>query len=111
MSQYFLKSSLLKDKRNCLLELMIYSFINLFKSEKVVVELKRNQHIACREGWFDNLTQCVFHIPYSAVTETDRKKIDAKYDKLLKQVDEDFVKAVEEAINKGTNIVFFLCTS
>ena len=64
-------------------------------------EIKKSQHVACREGWFDNLTRTVFSLSKAEGTSEEIYKLDDSYREAIEELDEQFEREREEALEEG----------
>jgi len=57
--------------------------------------------VACREGWYDNLTKTVFHISHDTTNPEEEAKIDEQFDENLAKLDQNLEEQTQETIKKG----------
>lgn len=64
----------------------------------MVLEMKKSQHIACREGWFDNLTRTIFSLSKADSGGEETEKLDENYREAVEQLEQEFEREKQEAL-------------
>ena len=67
--------------------------------------MKKSQHIACREGWFDNLTRTIFSLSKAEGAGEEVDKLEDDFNEAIKDLDEQFEAEKNQAIEHGRNII------
>ena len=68
--------------------------------------MKKSQHVACREGWFDNLTRTIFSLSKVESAGEEIDKLEEDFKEALRDLDETFEVQKNEAIENGMYIYF-----
>ena len=72
----------------------------------MIVEMKKSQHIACREGWFDNLTRTIFSLSKAEGAGEEVDKLEDDFNEAIKDLDEQFEAEKNQAIEHGRYIIW-----
>ena len=67
----------------------------------VVLEMKKGQHVACREGWYDNLTRTIFSLSEVDNISEEGDKLEENYRAALDDLEQEFEREKEEALEIG----------
>lgn len=78
--------------------------INLLQNDAVLRDMKQTLHVACREGWYDNLTSTIFHISQETTSPEEEAKIDEEFDENLAKLDSDIEEKTQETIRIGEDL-------
>lgn len=78
------------------------------QNDKVLREIYRSEHVACREGWFDNLTSTVFHISLTVSGSEEQDKIEDKYNEAIAGLELGLDQHIQDAIQKGVFIQIYI---
>ena len=71
----------------------------------MIVEMKKSQHIACREGWFDNLTRTIFSLSKAEGAGEEVDKLEDDFNEAIRDLDEQFEAEKNQAIEHGRYII------
>ncbi|XP_060592636.1 LOW QUALITY PROTEIN: trichohyalin-like, partial [Ruditapes philippinarum] len=71
------------------------------QDEEVLREMRKSQHVACREGWFDNLSRTVFHVSHSLMVSEEGDEIDEKFDKAIADLEQQMEQEIQTSIEKA----------
>ena len=63
--------------------------------------MKKGQHVACREGWFDNLTRTIFSVSEAEGVSEETDKLEENYREAMDDLDQEFEREKEEALEIG----------
>ena len=65
------------------------------------MEMNKGQHVACREGWFDNVTRTIFSLSEFDNVSEEADKLEENYREALEDLDQEFEREKEEALETG----------
>ena len=68
--------------------------------------MRKSQHVACREGWFDNLSRTVFHVSHPVEVSEEGEKIDEKFDKAIADLEQNMEQEIQDSIQKGLLLTY-----
>ncbi|XP_053377355.1 trichohyalin-like isoform X2 [Mercenaria mercenaria] len=71
------------------------------QNDKVLKDVRKGQHVACREGWFDNLTRTVFHVSHSLTASEEEDDINEKYNNAVAELEQGLEQEIQNAIQKA----------
>lgn len=72
-----------------------------FQNDDMLKEMRKSQHVACRESWYDNMTRTVFQVSHSMTGSEEQQDIEEKCNSAIAELQKGFEDQIQGVIQKG----------